>query len=300
MPPSLLQYQGELAAIAVALLWALAGVLYQRVSGHISSMMMNLLKGLIAIACLGTVIVIQGDFHPPLSLTLLLLLSLSGFLGITVGDTAYFQALPSLGTQKTMLIGTLSAPVTALLAWVFLHEGLSLGALAGMVITLGGVGWVIAEETPQSKTQSANRWTGLFWGLLSSFAGAGGALFSHVALSGTTLSPLWATFIRLLTAAISLFLVLLLARRKELNVRHVRLSIWRYLCTAALMGTFLGIYLTQVAFKYANVGIAQTLLSTSPIFVLPLVWREGEKVSLRAVFGAIVAVAGIVLLFTAK
>jgi drug/metabolite transporter (DMT)-like permease len=59
----------------------------------------------------------------------------------------------------------------------------------------------------------------------------------------------------------------------------------------------MGISLQQFAFKFANTGVAQTLLSTSPLFILPITVALGEKVSLRAVAGVVVALAGIAMLF---
>jgi drug/metabolite transporter (DMT)-like permease len=66
---------------------------------------------------------------------------------------------------------------------------------------------------------------------------------------------------------------------------------------AAFFGTYLAIWLQQTALKYAPAGVAQALLATSPIFVLPLLLALKERVSLRAALGALVALAGIWLLF---
>ena len=67
---------------------------------------------------------------------------------------------------------------------------------------------------------------------------------------------------------------------------------------AVFIGTYLGIWLQQVSLKYSAAGIAQTLFMTSPLFVLPLAAIQGERISWRAICGAIIAVGGIVLLFT--
>jgi drug/metabolite transporter (DMT)-like permease len=69
------------------------------------------------------------------------------------------------------------------------------------------------------------------------------------------------------------------------------------LVLAAFMGTFLGIWLQQLSLKYAVAGIAQTLSSTSPLFVLPIAILLGEQVSPRAWFGVLVTLAGIAILF---
>ena len=67
---------------------------------------------------------------------------------------------------------------------------------------------------------------------------------------------------------------------------------------AIFLGTFLGLWLQQVSLKWASTGVSQTLLATSPLFVLPLAAWTKEQVSARAVVGAIVALGGVALLFT--
>lgn len=67
----------------------------------------------------------------------------------------------------------------------------------------------------------------------------------------------------------------------------------------AFASTYLGIWLQQTSLKFAPAGIAQTLNATSPVFVLPIAVWMGEKVSLRAVLGVLVALAGVWLLFRA-
>ena len=66
----------------------------------------------------------------------------------------------------------------------------------------------------------------------------------------------------------------------------------------AVFGPFLGVWLSQVAIKYTATGIASTILSTTPIFLIPVAAVvERERTTPRAVIGAVVAVAGVALLF---
>jgi drug/metabolite transporter (DMT)-like permease len=65
-----------------------------------------------------------------------------------------------------------------------------------------------------------------------------------------------------------------------------------------VFGPFLGVWLSQVAIKYPATGIASTILSTTPIFLIPVAAIiEREKATLRAIVGALVAVAGVAMLF---
>ena len=66
----------------------------------------------------------------------------------------------------------------------------------------------------------------------------------------------------------------------------------------SIVGPFLGISFSLLAIKHTAVGIAATLMATVPIMMLPLVrviYRE--RLSWKAILGAIVAVIGVAVLF---
>ena len=63
---------------------------------------------------------------------------------------------------------------------------------------------------------------------------------------------------------------------------------------AAIVGAFIGTWLSVLALKNTHVTVAAALNSTSPLFVLPLAaYIMREKISRRAIAGTAVAVIGI-------
>ncbi len=63
-------------------------------------------------------------------------------------------------------------------------------------------------------------------------------------------------------------------------------------------GPFLGVWMSLVASDRAPLGVAQTLCGLSPVFILPFAALiHKERVSPRAVLGAVVAVGGSAVLF---
>ena len=65
----------------------------------------------------------------------------------------------------------------------------------------------------------------------------------------------------------------------------------------AIFGPVLGVWLGLISIDRIDTGVAATLMSLSPIFILPVAWLvEGERITLRAVVGAFVAVIGVSLL----
>jgi drug/metabolite transporter (DMT)-like permease len=63
------------------------------------------------------------------------------------------------------------------------------------------------------------------------------------------------------------------------------------------VGPFAGVILFMVALRHCHAGVVSTIVATMPVLILPfsiLLYRE--RVSLRAVGGALISVAGVAML----
>lgn len=302
----MIDFKGEVAALCAAFLWAVSSVIYSRLGQRISPLALNLLKGAIAIALLILTLLLRGELLPAITPVPLCLLLLSGVLGIGIGDTAFFVALNCLGARRALLMETLAPPITAIGALIFLQEQLSVGAWCGILLTIIGVAWVVTERVSSSSVSPVNLAQGISFGLLAAFALATGGVLSRAALATTTVSPLWAALLRLIAAVLILLpwvwikgeLPQVTKRQNYSQIKILKLlSAFRAIFIAAFAGTYLGIWLQQTAIKFTAAGIALTLTNTSPLFVLPITIYMGEKVSFRAIIGAVVALSGVAALF---
>jgi drug/metabolite transporter (DMT)-like permease len=288
-------FMGELAALGAAFVWAVSSTIWQRVGQQIPAVVLNFLKGAIALFMLLSTILIFGKSLPAINLSLLAMLLISGALGIGLGDTAWFIVLKYLGARRSLLLETLSPPLTAIFGWIFLQEKLSVFACTGILLTICGVAWVIAEKTAETAWPSKHIWLGLGISLLGQTSHAAGAILSRAAFTQIDIDPLWTAALRL-SGGMAVMLFFLNRTNTESLKQLKSPKILAATIIAAFLGTYLGIFLQQTSLKYAPAGIAQALSSTSPLFVLPLAVLAGEKVSLRAVLGVAVAIAGIALL----
>ncbi|NJM97757.1 MAG: DMT family transporter [Phormidesmis sp. RL_2_1] len=323
---------GELAALTAAFWWAAATLMFGKLGQTLSPLVLNLVKGLFAIAFLLLTLAVQAAIQGPLSagsqglpIRSAIYLVLSGGLGIGFGDTAYFAAINTLGARRALLLETLAPPMAAILAWIFLTEQLSFRAIAGIVITLVGIAWVISERVPG--TSKATVGAGVRMALLATFCQASGAVLSRAALADVAVQPLLSSLIRLI-AGLAFMVILwglrlpyLLTERSSPDRsspdrsspnRLLEQDSWastvsalkspRILATVAItsfFATYLGIWLQQISLKYTAAGIAQALLATSPLFVLPMAAILGEKISWRSLAGVAIALGGIWLLLYA-
>jgi drug/metabolite transporter (DMT)-like permease len=299
MLPFLADFRGELAALMAALIWAVASVIYTGVGRHLSPLFLNLAKGLVAIALILVTLLLQGELFPAVNGHAIALLSLSGAIGIGIGDTAYFEALNCIGARRSLVIESLAPPLAALLALIFLQEYLETAAWFGIALTIAGVTWVVLERVPDTAYPQFRPLRGVGFSLLAALCQASGAVLSRAALAGTNINPLWSTLVRLLGGTLVLLIWIVIQRRslkelKPLKSRQLLIT----LTGTAFASTFLAIWLQQISLKYAAAGVSQALSATSPLFVIPVAIAIGEKVSLRAIMGVIAALIGVWLLFS--
>lgn len=291
-------YLGQLAALTAAFCWAIATIFYSKSSHHLSSIQLNLVKGVIAspLLLLGTLL-LPGEGWAGWSHYTWLLMTLSGVIGITIGDSCYFAALRRLGPGHTILLEYLAPPMAAVLAWLVLSEALSLMQMVAAVTVIVGVLLVITER--QLNGRMAISRAGILYAVAAAACQAIGLVMAFYGFSQASVSPAEAALVRLFGGTLTLTLGIVLLRPKLFPatlaaLKHTQLST---LLAAITLGTFLGIWLQQVAVALVTPGIAQTLLSTAPLFMLGLNVIRGQRISFRAVTGTVIAMAGISLLF---
>ena len=297
------QYKGELAALLAAFLWAAASTVYSRLGPMIPPLELNLLKGVVAIAFLILTLAIQGEWLPDLNWVAIGFLLTSGIFGIGIGDTAFFRAINLLGARQTLLLKTLTSPLVALLALIFLQETLTQTDWCGILLTLLGIAWVISERVSATTDTTNHFLQGIGWAIVATLGDATGAILSRAALTQSNIIPMWSTLLRL-SAGVLVLLLWMLLKGRGANFTPLGKGGWGgsskllgIIAITAFFSTYLGIFLQQTALKFTAAGIAQTLGATSPLFVLPFAIWMGDKVSLRAFLGVLIALAGVGLLF---
>lgn len=288
-------WNGGLFALGSAFAFASASLLFRRLGNSVSPSGLNCAKTVIAVAACAGLLSCRGMAEVPFREGLFL--ALSGLVGITLGDTAYFTALNALGPRRTLLLDTLSPGLTAVLAAWILHERLDGVAWLGILLTLAGVAWVLRGRSAPGHEVRGSMAKAVAWGLCAVVSHAVGVILAKDALS--QVPALEASLVRQVAALA--VLVLWGALQPGRLMGWVRpFASWlqlRILVGASLLGTFAGIWLSMLALAFAPASIAATLNSTGPLFILPLTRVfDGEKITWRAGLGAAVATAGVALL----
>ncbi|RKY92761.1 MAG: EamA family transporter, partial [Ignavibacteriae bacterium] len=232
-------------------------------------------------------------------------LGLSGIVGFALGDLFLFKAFVEIGPRISMLIMTLTAPLSAIMGMTFLDEKYLLPQWIGMAVTLLGVSWVILERSNNNKntkrkTRIITR-TGIIYAFLGTLGQATGYILSKYGMlvNNEYLDPFAATQIRVIAGTIGFMIIITLNRSwSNVIIALKNKSAMGFMFGGAFLGPFLGVSLSLLALHYITAGVASTITTLVPILIIPSVMFIGkEHVSIRAFAGAVIAVTGIFLLF---
>ena len=290
---------GELAALATALCWAATSLLFAEAARRIGALRVNLLRLPVALLLLSLALLTIDQPLAPVTWLRWLFLAVSAVVGLLLGDLALLAALRRLGARLTSLLMSLAPVVATLAGWLLLGE-LPSGRRAGLGIamTLAGVAWVAAERaTPRERVE--NRLGGIALAVLAATCQGVGLVLAKLGMGGEV-APLAATWVRIGVATVLLWLLTAASRRlRRGEIAGAARRAWRQVVGGAFFGPFLGVWLSLAAVALTDVGVAATLMATSPVLVIPLVMvLEGYRPTLRAVIGTLLAVAGVALLFS--
>jgi len=304
--PALMKHPGELAALLTAVFWTITALAFAAASRKIGSMVVNLLRLIAGFCFLSTFVYFYRGQLLPLDASphAWLYLSLSGLIGFVIGDLCLFQAFVVIGARVSMLLMALAPPMTALVGWIALGETLSWKSWTGMALTLTGIALVVLKHHSADETGggfSKVRFNYPLWGIVLGLGGAAGQavglVLSKIGMEGY--DTFAATQIRVITGIIGFTILFTIMGNwrnlfRALGNRKPMLQ----LSLGAFFGPFLGVSFSLLSIKYADTGIASTIMAIVPVLIIPpsmILYKE--KVTLKEIAGAVLAVAGVGMFF---
>lgn len=290
-------YQGEIYAILSGLFWAIAVCFFKRGGANMPAITLNLFKNVIGIILFTITLLVVGQplfIDVPISDYLIIIVS--GIAGMTLADTLFFAALRRMGASMWAIVSSLYSPSVIFMAYVFLDETLSGIDLLGVAIVVGAI---IFASTRRDELGSFDRerMVGVLLGVLSLLLMATGIIIMKPVLLHAP--ALWATQVRLIGSTISLFILILLSKKRRLLLRAMLPDRnWKYLVPGSLIGPYLALGCWIAGFKYTLAGKAAILNQLNMVFIFvfaalflrePLTWRKGVGLGF-AFLGAILVV----------
>lgn len=298
-------YTGQIAGLLTSVFWTITSVFFTLSGREVGSAIVNRTRLLLALVMVSALhLFTEGALLPvgaePWRWGWF---ALSGLIGFVLGDALLFQAYVMIGPRLSMLLMALNPVIGAILAWLFLDERLSAFEIGGMLLVISGVGAVVTD--PASSTIHRPDPSPRYY-MIGIVCGLGGALGQAVgyiaskqgladdypALSGNLMRIVFATAIiwgfTAVRRGVPATFVTLRAHPRAIS----------YILGGAIGGPVIGVTLSLIAVQKAPVGVASTLTSLMPIFLLPIAhFFFDERVTPRAIGGTLLAMAGTALLF---
>ena len=298
-------YIGEIAALGTSICFAITATLFTLGARQVGAPIINRSRLLVSIVfVVGIHWILQGEpFPSQIEPWRWSILGISGIIGLALGDASLFQSFVMVGPRIGMLMMSLAPVLSTILAWLFLGEILSIQELLGITITVLGIAWVVSEQTPENNTHDKHNPRIYLYGLLFAFGGALGQalglLTSKIGLQDD-FPPLSGNLIRILFAVILIWTFTTFRGQTVQGFRKLRQhpQATRLMVLGSLSGPVLGVWLSLIAAQQASsLGVASTLMSLTPIFLLPIGYVVfHERISSRAVVGTVLSFIGVVLL----
>lgn len=298
---------GEIAALAVSFCWTLNSIQFTLAGQRVGSQVVNRVRLILAVLFLSlTHLATQGQLLPANAEGFRWLwLGLSGIVGLVLGDGSLFQAYLLIGPRRSMLLMTLVPVISTIFAWAWLGETLLPLEAAAVLVTVAGIAWVVAEKEEQDAAPEAaaerdakDYALGVLLGLGGAMGQALGLVLAKRGLAGN-FPALSATLMRMVIATIVIWGFAVIRGRSGETIQALKdRQTAFYLAGGALIGPFIGVWLSLTAVRNAPVGLASTLMALSPIILIPFDhWLFNEKVTPRSVAGTVVALAGTAMIF---
>lgn len=240
---------------------------------------------------------------------------LSGCVGFGIGDAGLYAALPRIGSRlSVMLVQCLAVPIAAVIEWLWLGTNLRIFELACAGVVLAGV---VVALAPNEKTKRVTdaRAAGIMFGIMGAAGQALGAVLSRKAYAvlhaaGQTLDGGSAAYQRILGGLAVAALSFICTRKFRVatvepaieagelltgseNHRISARAAWGCLVITAFAGPVAGVSCFQWALQSMPSGLVLPIIATTPLVIIPFSrWFEGERVTMQAVVGGVLAVLG--------
>lgn len=303
-------YLGELISIGVAFSWTATALLSEFGSKRLGNLTLNVLRMSLALVfSLVLFGVITGEPLPPIGASPEAIgwMLLSGLVGYVIGDYCLFQCYIIIGSRYGQLFMTLAPLSAALMAWVMLGQQMNAMSIIAMLVTLLGIGISVLGRGEHHKVSLKLPLNGVLFAVGAAMCQGVGLVLSKIGMdhyeavndAPEWLIPFSANFYRCIAGIVGFSLLLYfrdgMAPLREALHDKKGLSI---ATATTIFGPFIGVGFSLMAVQYTAAGIASTLMAMTPIIILlPSYWLFHEKITWRAVIGAVISVLGVSLFF---
>jgi len=293
-------------AFLTAFFFSLSSVSASRSSRLLGAIKASTFRLVFAFACLALYAYFCGQGHRGPGL---LWFILSGAIGVGLADTSTFFAIRRIGPRlSSMLVQGLTAPIGAVIEWLWLGTTLAPFQILGIGIILFGSVLALLPEKKIIITPRQLR-AGVLFCFFAAFGQALGAvitrkanavdLAAHLKINGVTAA--YQRMLGALAIGIAIYIAVEWLQKRRRPRVSISPSVYKksapWIVLNASTGLVLGVSCYQWALQNTATGIVLAIVATTPLIVMPIAYLlDNDRPSRRAIFGGVVAVIGVLVM----
>jgi len=292
---------GEFAALLTAFFWTTTAMVFESAGKKVGSLQVNYIRLIFAFVFISIYTLISRGLFLPLdaSTSTWFWLFISGLIGFVLGDLFLFQAYVEIGARISMLVMSSVPPLTAILSYIVLGERLTKANIIGMAITVLGIAVVVLKkkEGEEGKVQFSHSAKGLFFAFLGAIGQATGMVISKFGMQDY--NPFAATQIRIIAGLFGFTILFFIMKRwGNLALAFRNKAALKRISVGALFGPFLGVSFQLLSMQHTSAGVTSTITAIIPVLIIPpAVILFKERVTSKELFGSMVTIIGVAILF---
>ena len=281
---------GDIYALLTAVCWSFAVILFELSSNKLNPLQINIVKNSFGVIGFVITILILDIPYPNFSNKNLVILAISGFIGVGIADLFFLESLKKIGSSLSAIVATVYAPSVFIIAYIYFGEIITLNVYIGTILILGGI--IVSTYNSPRLISSYHLVTGVFYGALAQIL---------TALSVLSVKPIMVDnpilYVALIRFGMGLFIglvfLILKSGLSELIVTF-RIGIRNtFMLLGAFFGSYLSVILWLAGYKYTLSGKAAIYnqLSTVLISIMAVVFLK-EKLTNKKKIGIVLSFFG--------
>ena len=309
-----MNHLGEILSLGVAASWTVTAWFADKASRRVGAMVTNVLRLVLATLFLGILLWITiGHPYPVYAdKDTWVWLGLSALVGYVFGDFCLFNCYLYIGPRFGQLMMTLAPPMAAVAGWILLGETLSWKSVLAMGITLCGIAISILSRDSGRHFKLVLPLKGVLLGVGAGVGQGVGLVLSKMGMQYYAqaipadapsmmegMLPFASTMMRAIIGGLGFLMILGLQKGfGKLRAAVKDPVTMKYASIITLFGPAVGVSLSLMAVRYANAGIASTLMALTPVLILvPEVLINKKKIRFKEIIGLAVSITGVALFF---
>ena len=305
---------GEILSLCVAVSWTFTAWFADKASRRVGAMVTNVLRLVLATVFLGILLWFTVGHPYPIYAdgNTWLWLGLSAVVGYVFGDYCLFNSYVHIGPRFGQLFMTLAPPMAAIAGWILLGETLSWKSILAMCVTLCGIAISILSRDGGNHIKLDLPLKGILLGIGAGVGQGVGLVLSKIGMEYysealpvdapslmETMLPFASTMLRAIIGGLG-FLIILGLQKDFGKLRDAVKDpvAMKYASIITFFGPAVGVSLSLMAVRYANAGIASTLMALTPVIILlPEVLINKKKLRIKEIVGLAVSITGVAMFF---